>query len=475
MSRNEWGWCDMRCPVWRPLSELPLPKFDLRPRSPARWREWPGPDRLGRHVGSAPSDTGVGVRDTPAGSPTRVPGRPVADVRRRCPGSTTSGALVLFSRPLRHAAQGVAALAVVAGSVGVAHYDKAVEVSVDGQATSVHVLGSTVADVLDKQDVAVGPHDVVVPSLASSVSDGDHISVRYGRKLTVTVDGQTKEYWTTATTVDSALTDLGIRAEGAVLSASRSQPLGRGGLTLAVTTPKKVVFVADGKKRTVTTTGTTVFGMLAELGVVKKVDDIVTPAMPTALDDGMKVVLKRVTIKKVRSTESVAYPVTKVKDSSLYKGQTKVVTAGKKGTKTVVRQKTWVDGKLATTKVLTQKVLRKPVTAVVKVGTKSHPAASTTTRDAGNTSGAGLNLANAAMWDRIAQCESGGNWHINTGNGYYGGLQFATGTWHGYGGGKYAAIPSRASKAQQIRVAERIQNGQGWGAWPTCSARAGLR
>ncbi len=207
---------------------------------------------------------------------------------------------MLFTRPLRHAAQGAAALAVVAGSVGVAHYDKAVEVSVDGQPTSVHVMGSTVADVLDKQDIAVGPHDVVVPTLGSAVSDGDHISVRYGRKLTVTVDGQTKEYWTTATTVDTALKDLGIRADGAVLSASRSQPLGRGGLTLAVTTPKKVTFVADGKTRTVTSTSSTVFGLLAELGVTKKVDDVVSPAMPTALDDGMKVVLKRVVIKKVQ-------------------------------------------------------------------------------------------------------------------------------------------------------------------------------
>jgi uncharacterized protein YabE (DUF348 family) len=351
---------------------------------------------------------------------------------------------------------------VAAGSVGVAHYDKAVQVSVDGQPSSVHVLGSTVADVLDKQDIAVGPHDVVVPSLGSSVDDGDHISVRYGRKLTVTVDGQTKEYWTTATTVDSALTDLGIRADGAVLSASRSQPLGRGGLTLAVTTPKKVVFVADGKRRTVTTTGTTVFGMLAELGVVKKVDDIVTPAMPTALDDGMKVVLKRVTIKKVRSTESVAYPVTKVKDSSLYKGQTKVVTPGTKGTKTVVRQKTWVDGKLTTTKVLSQKVLKKPVGAVVKVGTKSRP---TATRDAGNTSGAGLNLANAAMWDRIAQCESGGNWHINTGNGYYGGLQFATSSWLANGGGDFASRADLASRAEQITVANRYYAKAGLGPW----------
>ena len=110
---------------------------------------------------------------------------------------------MLLSRPLRHAVQGVAALVVAAGSVGVAHYDKAVQVSVDGQPTSVHVLGSTVADVLDKQDITVGPHDVVVPSLGTAVDDGDHISVRIGRKLTVTVDGVTKEYWTTATTVDA--------------------------------------------------------------------------------------------------------------------------------------------------------------------------------------------------------------------------------------------------------------------------------
>ena len=372
---------------------------------------------------------------------------------------------MLFSRPLRHAAQGAAALAVAAGSVGVAHYDKAVEVSVDGRPSSVHVLGSTVADVLDKQDIAVGPHDVVVPSLASSVSDGDHISVRYGRKLTVTVDGATKEYWTTATTVDSALQDLGIRADGATLSASRSQPLGRGGLTLAVTTPKKVTFVADGRTRTVTSTSSTVFGLLAELGVTKKLDDVVSPAMPTALDEGMKVVLKRVVIKKERATEAVGYGTTKQKDSSLYQGQTKVVTPGTKGSKVVVRQKTWVDGKLTKTTVLSQKVTKKPVAAVVKVGTKARPASATSTRSAGNTSGAGINLANAAMWDRIAQCESGGNWHINTGNGYYGGLQFATASWLANGGGDFASRADLASRAEQITVANRYYAKAGLGPW----------
>ncbi|MEU9917523.1 transglycosylase family protein [Streptomyces sp. NPDC051001] len=81
--------------------------------------------------------------------------------------------------------------------------------------------------------------------------------------------------------------------------------------------------------------------------------------------------------------------------------------------------------------------------------------------------------ADGGVWDRIAQCESGGNWHINTGNGYYGGLQFSASTWRAYGGGAYAATADRASRSQQIAVATKVQRAQGWGAWPTCSARAG--
>ncbi|MFJ4835710.1 transglycosylase family protein [Streptomyces sp. NPDC088747] len=81
--------------------------------------------------------------------------------------------------------------------------------------------------------------------------------------------------------------------------------------------------------------------------------------------------------------------------------------------------------------------------------------------------------ADSGVWDRIAQCESGGNWHINTGNGYYGGLQFSAGTWSAYGGGAYAATADQASKDAQIAVATKVQRAQGWSAWPTCSARAG--
>jgi hypothetical protein len=77
-------------------------------------------------------------------------------------------------------------------------------------------------------------------------------------------------------------------------------------------------------------------------------------------------------------------------------------------------------------------------------------------------------------WDRLAQCESGGDWHINTGNGYYGGVQFSASTWLGYGGGNYASRADLATRRQQIAIAEKVLRGSGWGAWPACSAQLGL-
>ncbi|WIM68350.1 DUF3235 domain-containing protein [Corynebacterium breve] len=84
------------------------------------------------------------------------------------------------------------------------------------------------------------------------------------------------------------------------------------------------------------------------------------------------------------------------------------------------------------------------------------------------------NAAPDSDWDRLAQCESGGNWAINTGNGYHGGLQFSRSTWQAYGGGEFAPTANLATREQQIVVAERTLAGQGWGAWPACSARLGL-
>jgi LysM repeat protein len=81
-------------------------------------------------------------------------------------------------------------------------------------------------------------------------------------------------------------------------------------------------------------------------------------------------------------------------------------------------------------------------------------------------------VASGSVWDRLAQCESGGNWSINTGNGFYGGLQFTQSSWRAAGG---SGSPQNASRSEQIRVAQHLQQMQGWGAWPTCSRKVGLR
>jgi LysM repeat protein len=116
-----------------------------------------------------------------------------------------------------------------------------------------------------------------------------------------------------------------------------------------------------------------------------------------------------------------------------------------------------------------------PAAAVTRVVAQERSAApasgsgrSTVTRSAS----AGGGTAGGGVWDRLAQCESGGNWGINTGNGYSGGLQFAPGTWSANGG---TGSAHNASRAEQIRVAERVRASQGWGAWPACSAKLGLR
>ena len=110
--------------------------------------------------------------------------------------------------------------------------------------------------------------------------------------------------------------------------------------------------------------------------------------------------------------------------------------------------------------------MRKAITAMAAAGGLAAVAlASATTADA----------ATDAQWDALAQCESGGNWHINTGNGFSGGLQFSSGTWRAYGGGSFASTADKASREQQISVAAKVAASQGWGAWPSCSYKAGIR
>jgi len=378
---------------------------------------------------------------------------------------------------LRWAAQGAAVAVVAVGALTMAQYDKAVSLSVDGSTSSVPVFGSTVGDLLAKQDVPVGEHDIVQPAADAPLNDGDTVVIRYGRKLTVTMDGKTSDYWTTATSVDAALAELGIRADSAKLSVSRSEPLGRSGLALTITTPKNVTVNVDGGSKTVASTGPTVADALQQLEVTLGAQDRVNPAPETPLTEGLAVTINRVEKKSVSETQAVAFGVTNQDDATLAKGTKKTTTKGVAGEQSVTFDEVWVDGKLESRNQTGASVTKNPVNQVVAVGTNAStptapPTAPTTVAappSAGNTSGAGLNRANAAMWDWIAQCESGCNWHINTGNGYYGGLQFAQSTWLANGGADFAGRADLASREQQITVANRLYAKSGlqpWGCKP---------
>jgi len=370
---------------------------------------------------------------------------------------------VIF-RPVRRIAQAAVLSSLVVGAVGFAYFDKSVNLSVDGKTSAVNFFGSSrVGDVLASQSIKVGPHDVVAPAVSTHVSDGEKVVVRYGRLLTVTVDGKTASYWTTSTTVAGALSELGIRADSAKLSVSRSEPLGRTGLVMSVTTPKAVTVVVDGKTLRTKTTGASVADVLSELHVSVGAKDRVSPAMTTPLTtSGLKVAIARVTQKSVTATASIGFGTTRKDDATLSSGVSKTLKAGKPGSSLVTYLETWVDGKRESRKVTSSRVTTAPVTRILAVGTKAKPVASSSAV-VGST-------GNAAMWDRIAQCESGGNWAINTGNGYYGGLQFDSGTWLANGGGKYAARADLASRLQQIAVANVVYAARGLSPWGCASA-----
>jgi len=349
---------------------------------------------------------------------------------------------------------GAAVLAVGGGSLAYAGLRSDVTLAVDGQAGQVTTTASTVGDLLAAQHIAVGPHDVVAPSTTTALHDGTRVSVQYGRQVTVSVDGAPQSLWTTATDVGSAISALGLDTTGADLSTSRSTPVGRQGIALAVATPKRVTVTAAGKQRTITTTGTTVKAALTAAGITPDADDEVSLPVTTTLTNGAKVRVVRVDVATVTKRSDVDHKTVEQKSSTLDRGKTRTETAGRDGSRTTTYRVVSHDGSVVSRKATKSVVTRKPVTRVVVVGTRKVE----TKAASGSTAG----VANVGLWDKIASCESGGNWSINTGNGYYGGLQFSLATWRAYGG---TGMPNENSKAAQIAVAERVRKGSGLGNW----------
>jgi uncharacterized protein YabE (DUF348 family) len=359
----------------------------------------------------------------------------------------------------------VVAVGLVLGTVAFASASKkSVTVSIDGKEQVVKTSGSTVEDVLDDQGIDLGKHDAVAPAPSSSVSDGSRIAVSYGRKLVLNVDGDKQTYWTTATNVDDALQQVGTRIEaGSDLSASRGSSIGRDGMRLVISTPKVVwIKVGPHKPMKVSTTGLTVTEALLDRGVKIDNDDLVHPGRQAAIEDGDRIDVIRQESSKITVTESTSYDTIVRRDSDMYSDQSRVARAGETGTDRVTYRVLRKNGEVVRKRVVSRETITQPVAQIEYHGTKQRPVA-TPSYSPGN-----------SVWDQIAQCESGGNWATNTGNGYYGGLQFSAGTWTAYGGGAYAPTANLASREEQIAIAEKVQAAQGWGAWPACTAAMGL-
>ena len=360
-------------------------------------------------------------------------------------------------RSLKYGLYGAVLAAVVGGSAAfaTAATDPSITLVVDGNSSTIHSTAHTVGEALSKAGYTVGTHDIVAPSVDSAISSGSKIVLDRGRLLHLSVDGKPLDVWTTAPTVADALSQLGYPSTDFV-SVSRSMRLPLSPTAIALRAPKQVTITWDGHRKTVTTTDATVGQLVSDLGIKLGRVDRVVPAAKTTLRPKLQIVVQRITAKRVTQRESVSFSVIRQPDASMYTDQSTVITPGVDGSADVTYDLLLSNGQEIGRQVVTSHLLVAPKTEVEKVGTKARPVPAVSTN--------GLN------WDAVAACESGGNWHINTGNGFYGGLQFDYSTWLSNGGGAYAPRADLATREQQIAVANRLYAARGSSPWPVCGA-----
>lgn len=348
--------------------------------------------------------------------------------------------------------QAVVVTALVGGTTAFVAFDKTVTVSVDGQVSEVRSFGRTVGDVLAHQGIRVGPRDLVVPEPGARLESGERITVRFGRPVDLTVDGESRRVWTTARSVDEALMMFGVRAEGAAVSASRSARISRSGLDLDVRLPHDLTFLADGKRSELTTTAATVREALAEAGITLRPRDELNAEPTDVPTDEQVLAVTRVDGKLVAQEIAIPFTTTKKTSAALFKGETRIVKKGKVGARVLTWERTLRDGKLYTRRQLSDRVAVKPVAQVVQVGTKARPQ--------NNPEADGLN------WAALARCESGGNPNAyNPAGPYYGLYQFHASTWRSVGG---TGVATDHGAAEQTYRAQILYKRSGAGQWPVC-------
>ncbi|WP_317493098.1 ubiquitin-like domain-containing protein [Haloechinothrix sp. LS1_15] len=349
-------------------------------------------------------------------------------------------------------------LSLAGGGASAMAMSKSVTVEVDGHEQTVRSFGSTVGDVLEDAGISVGTHDALSPSPDAAVSDGGVITLERGRPLELVVDGEVRESWVRAPTVSEALDQLGLSelvADGAWLSQPANGPVPVDGMTLEIKTLKSVTVVDGGDQpREITTHAVTVEELLADLGLELGSSDEVVQDLGSAVTDGGTIEIIRTGTSEIEVTEEIEPPEEEIVDDSLAFGERVVEDEGTAGEKLVTYRVTHRNGEEVEREQLASEVLTEAEPRVIRVGPE---------------------ISDEEVWDRLAFCESTNNWSINTGNGYYGGLQFDKQTWDAYGGTQYAEYPHQATREEQIATAIRLRDDRGgYGAWPSCAQQLGL-
>jgi uncharacterized protein YabE (DUF348 family) len=357
----------------------------------------------------------------------------------------------------------VVLVALVLGLVAFVGNNKTVTLNVDGKVSSVQTFGGTVSQVVKGANLELQASDRVTPAADSHVQDGSVINVNLAKAVKVSLDGAERTINTTSPTVEGLVTELGV-ASASELSVPKDAQLSVSGSFVSISTPKTVSIVADGKAAKTTTTAADVSQLLADAGITLGASDRVSQPGNAPVVNDMVIKVSRVDVSKTaEEAEAVPFETLTTEDAAMTKGEKKVTQRGVAGSINKSFKLVLVDGREASRTLVAQSVSTQPVTEKVTVGTK--PKAAAAEAGGANTGAAAPAMMNEAMWDKIAQCESGGNWSINSGNGYYGGLQFDIRTWLGSGGGAYAPNAAGASKAQQIDIANRVYAQRGLQPW----------
>ncbi|WP_245549739.1 resuscitation-promoting factor [Gordonia effusa] len=353
-------------------------------------------------------------------------------------------------------AVGAVALTVAAGgAMGVAMH-KTVTLNVDGNLEHVSTMSMSVDSVLRSQGYAPATGDLVLPAGNSKLHNGQVVTLKRMKSVTLDVDGKPKTVRTTASTVPELLAQSNL---GDSATDSHFPTLPTNGAVVDVTLPKKVKLTDGTVTWSPDVAAKTVADVLEATGKPLAPTDKVWPAASTPVKANMAIRVTRIRVSETSRVEAVAPPQIQKKDPNLIKDRKVVVSPGKPGQARVTYEVTTINGKEVKRKKLESQTTTEPVAATVRVGTKP---------------GAPY-VPPGSVWDALAQCESTGNWAINNGNGFYGGIQFDAGTWLRWGGGKYAPRADLATREEQIDIAKKTLAAQGWGAWPACSSSLGLR